>query len=162
MTEPSTSASRLDHVNVVVLDVDRSLAFYDACLGLRPVMDRILEGPWFERLTGMPDARARCVILQGPGGGCRVELLQFLAQDGHALPANQWPATPGLRHFAVRVDAIDPIVATLKNRLGITVDIVEVPADIVRGGKRMVYVRDPDGAIVELSQYAEAEPNFCG
>lgn len=152
----------LDHVNVVVAGVDRSLAFYRDCLGLAPVMDRVLDGAWFERLTGMAGARARCVILQSEGGGCRVELLQFLGEDGLPLPANSLPATAGLRHFSIRVADIDAIARALHERLGQKVDIVEVPADIVRGGKRMAYVRDPDGAIVELSQYREANPVFCG
>ena len=68
----------------------------------------------------------------------------------------------GLRHFALRVDAIEPIAAAVLQRFGMAVEVIEVPADIVRGGKRMAYLRDPDGAIVELSQYAEAEPAFCG
>lgn len=153
---------RLDHVNVVVGDVDRSLTFYRECLGLAPVMDRVLDGAWFERLTGMDKARARCVILQSDAGGCRVELLQFLGEDDQPLPANSRPATVGLRHFSIRVEAIEPIAAALHERLGQTVDIVEVPADIVRGGKRMAYVHDPDGAIVELSEYSEADPVFCG
>jgi catechol 2,3-dioxygenase-like lactoylglutathione lyase family enzyme len=156
------SPTSLDHVNVVVRDVERSLVFYEACLGLKPVMDRVLEGPWFEKLTEMDGARARCVILQNPAGGCRIELLQFVGQDGAPLPANRLPATPGLRHFAVRVEAIDPIATALRARLNIAVEVVDVPPDIVRGGKRMAYVRDPDGAIVELSQYAEARPEFCG
>ena len=156
------SALRLDHVNVVVLDIQRSLAFYQGCLVMLPIMDRVLEGAWFERLTGMTKARARCVILQSPGGGCRIELLQYLGRDSRSLADNQLPATPGLRHFALRVDAIEPIAAAVLQRFGMAVEVIEVPADIVRGGKRMAYLRDPDGAIVELSQYAEAEPAFCG
>ncbi len=152
----------LDHVNVVVLDMRRSLTFYSDCLGLQPLMDRVLEGAWFQRLTGLPEARARCVILQSAGGGCRVELLQYLGRDDRPLDANTVPATPGLRHFAIRVKAIDPILEAARELLGIGAEVIEVPADIVRGGKRMAYLRDPDGAIVELSQYAEAEPSFCG
>ena len=149
----------LDHVNVVTADMDRALAFYAGGLGLTVVMDRVLDGAWFATLTGCPEARARCVILDAPQGGCRVELLQFdRAGAGH--PGNSLPATPGLRHLALRVDDLDAILATLAARCGITARPVEVPRAIVRGGKRMAYVHDPDGVLVELCQYGGGQPDF--
>jgi glyoxylase I family protein len=146
----------IDHVNVVVSDSDASCAFYARLLGLEPVMDRILDGAWFETLTGIAGARARCVILDAPGGGCRVELLAFSGTDGTALPANRLPATIGLRHFAIRVDDLDACLA----RLDAPPPVIEVPRHIVPVGKRMAYVHDPDGAIVELAEYGGA-PVFC-
>lgn len=147
--------ARLDHVNVVVSDIDRSVAFYGHLLGLTVMMDRMLEGPWFEDVTGISGARARCVILGAPGGHCRVELLRYEGADGAALPANSHVATPGLRHFAVRVDNIEACLSTLDE----PPLIIAVPTDIVPVGKRMAYVRDPDGAIVELAEYG-GTPSF--
>lgn len=153
-------AAALDHVNVVVAEIERSVAFYSRLLGLAVIMDRVLDGPWFEALAGIPGARARCVILDAPGGGCRVELLRFEAADGTPLPANSLPATIGLRHFALRVDDLDTALAVLAAEFGQEAAPVEVPHHIVRGGKRMAYVRDPDGAVVELAQYGAARPEF--
>lgn len=145
----------LDHVNVVVGDPDRSVAFYTHLLSLTVVMDRMLEGVWFEDVTGIAGARARCIILDAPGGGCRVELLAYLDHDGTPLPVNSRPATPGLRHFAVRVDNIEACLSGLDD----PPLIIAVPHHIVPSGKRMAYVHDPDGTIVELAEYA-ATPNF--
>lgn len=145
----------LDHVNVVVTDAERSLAFYGRLLGVAPVMDRMLEGPWFDALTGMAGARARCIILDAPEGGCRIELLAF-AQDHAALPANSLPATPGLRHVAIRVSDLDACLATMAE----PPPVIEVPRDIVPVGKRMAYIIDPDGAIIELAEYG-GPPTFC-
>ncbi len=150
----------LDHVNIVVAEVDRSVAFYSRLLGLRVIMDRVLDGPWFESLAGQAGARARCVILDAPGGGCRVELLRFEGADGRPLPANSRPATAGLRHVAVRVDDLGSRLAILAAEFDQAATPVEVPADIVTGGKRMAYVRDPDGTIVELAEYGLAAPEF--
>lgn len=147
--------SQLDHVNVVVTDMARSQAFYCRLLGLAPVMDRWLDGDWFEGLTGLADARARCVILDGPAGGCRIELLAFAGADGAPLPRQSVPSTLGLRHFAVRVDDLDSCLATLDS----PPPVVEVPKAIVPVGKRMAYVIDPDGAIVELAEYG-GPPSF--
>lgn len=145
----------LDHVNVVVSDPDASCAFYARLLALTPVMDRILDGAWFEALTGIAGARARCIILDAEGGGCRIELLAFSGADGTALPVNRIPSTAGLRHFAIRVDNLDAHLATLAN----PPSVIEVPRDIVPVGKRMAYVTDPDGAIVELAEYG-GDPTF--
>ena len=150
----------LDHVNVVTTDMDRALAFYADGLGLRVVMDRVLDGDWFATLTGRPEARARCVILDAPQGGCRIELLQF-DRPGPDHPANRLPATPGLRHLALRVDDLDASLAALAASCGIAAQPVEVPRAIVRGGKRMAYVHDPDGVLVELCQYSGGMPDFC-
>ena len=146
-----------DHVNVVVTDMERSTRFYSALLGLEVVMDRPLEGDWFERVTGLKGARARCVILAAPGGACRIELLEF-ADGAPAQPA--LPSTPGLRHLALRVDDMTARLETLRTQFGQTVDITEVPHHIVRGGKRMCYIRDPDGAMIELCQYGLEQPEF--
>lgn len=147
--------ARLDHVNVVVSDAERSIAFYSRLLGLSVIMDRMLEGPWFEAVTGVTGARARCIILDAPGGGCRIELLAFDPTGAGPLGPNALPTTLGLRHVAVRVDDIDACLATLAD----PPPIIAVPRDIVPVGKRMAYVRDPDGAIVELAEYG-GEPSF--
>lgn len=145
----------LDHVNVVVSDMERSVAFYSRLLGLTVILDRILEGAWFQEVTGIPDARARCVIMDAPGHGCRIELLAYQNAQGTAIAANTLPATLGLRHFAVRVDNMEACVSKLPE----PPLIIAVPRSIVPVGKRMAYVRDPDGVIVELAEYG-AEPDF--
>lgn len=150
-----------DHVNVVVTDMERSRRFYTTLFGLAVIMDRPLSGEWFERVTGLPGARARCVILAAADGGCRIELLCFEDQPaGHPAPSPAIASTPGLRHVALRVDDIDHSLAVLAAEFGQVVEPVEVPGDIVRGGKRMCYIRDPDGAMIELCQYGRAMPEF--
>ncbi|OAN45640.1 lactoylglutathione lyase [Paramagnetospirillum marisnigri] len=150
----------LDHVNVVVSDMARSLDFYTTLLDLTVVMDRRLSGDWFEQVTGQPGAVARCVILDAPGGGCRIELLQF--QPGGARPDHRQPPTAmGLRHLALRVDDLDHRLKLLAQRFNQEVSPVQVPQDIVKSGKRMCYIRDPDGILVELCEYGAHRPEFC-
>ena len=67
---------KLDHLNVVVTDMARAERFYGGVLGLRRSFERLLEGEWIERVTGLPRARAHCVFYEPEGG--RVELLQYL------------------------------------------------------------------------------------
>ncbi|MDA8233154.1 MAG: VOC family protein [Magnetospirillum sp.] len=155
------AAPVFDHVNIVTRDLGRSLDFYTRGLGLVAVMDRMLEGRWFERLAGADGACARCVILDAPGGGCRIELLAFDAADGEHSSAVGDPTTLGLRHLALRVADLDARLATLRTAFGIDAQVVEVPRDIVKSGKRMAYLHDPDGVLVELCEYGEGGPVFC-
>jgi glyoxylase I family protein len=147
-----------DHVNVVVTDMEQSIHFYSRLLGLKVVMDRPLDGAWFEQVTGISGARARCVILAAPGGACRIELLEY--ENARGSPTAASPSAPGLRHMALRVDDIDGCLAALHHDFRQSVTATEVPADIVRGGKRMCYIRDPDGVIIELCQYGQEQPEF--
>ena len=65
------------------------------------------------------------------------------AGDRHA-PAN----TPGIRHVAFAVDAIDAVVAGLRARGAELVGEVEGYEDRYR----LCYVRGPEGMIVELAE----------
>jgi catechol 2,3-dioxygenase-like lactoylglutathione lyase family enzyme len=154
-------AARLDHLNVVVSDMERSIAFYQTLLGLAPIMDRRLDGAWFEQVTGILGAAARCVILDAPGGGCRIELLRFETLGAQALPSASLPSSIGLRHLAVRVDDLDACLERLTRTHGTAITPVHVPMDIVKSGKRMCYISDPDGAVVELCEYGGDKPEFC-
>jgi glyoxylase I family protein len=146
-----------DHVNVVVTDMERSIRFYSVLFGLGIVMDRALAGEWFEQVTGLDGARARCVILAASDGTCRIELLQFDDQPPTEIAP---PSAPGLRHLALRVDDLDACLETLRRQFGQTVTATQVPHQIIRGGKGMCYIRDPDGAMIELCQYGMEQPEF--
>ncbi|MEI6558192.1 MAG: VOC family protein [Rhodospirillaceae bacterium] len=149
-----TVVPRLDHLNIVVADLAESVRFYQTLFGLTIALDRTLAGGWFEAVTGLAGARARCVILCGADPGLRIELLHYLAPPGGAEPATRRPATQGLRHFAVRVGDIDAALA-LARALGYAegVEPVLVPMSILPAGKRMAYLSDPDGVILELAEY---------
>lgn len=143
---------RLDHLNIVVADMAASVRFYRGLFGLEPVLDGLLSGPWFEAVTALPGAVADCVILAG--AGLRIELLRYRQPPGEAAPATARLATEGLRHFAVRVADIDDALSRAR-ALGFAqgVEPVQVPFDILPAGKRMAYLRDPDGVVVELAEY---------
>lgn len=156
MTTPSIRS--IDHINLVVRDLERSLAFYCDVLGFRETKRAELSGAWIGEIVGLPEARARVAFVVAPGGEPRLELLQYLEPVGEDPPANAIPNTVGLRHLALRVDDMAAAVAHLQ-RHGVALfgEPVEVPAGVVRhdaGKKTLVYFRDPDGVILELAAYA--------
>lgn len=147
----------IDHLNIVVADLERSLRFYTELLGFTRTKDAWLEGEWIERIVGLKGVKAQAVFIVPPGGEPRIELLQYQAPAGARLPENSRPNTLGLRHFALRVDDIDGVVATLR-AAGVDVwgEPTLVPGGVVTfdtGRKRLVYLSDPDGVIVELAEY---------
>ena len=149
----------IDHLNIVVADMARSLAFYCDVLGFTKTKEAHLQGEWIEKIVGLSGVRAHAVFIEAPGGGPRIELLHYHSPEGVAVPENSRANTRGLRHFALRVDDIFAVTATLR-AAGIEVwgEPTAVPGGVVKfdeggGGKTLVYFLDPDGVIVELAEY---------
>ncbi len=148
----------IDHLNVVVTDMDRSLKFYCGVLGFAKTKEAQLSGEWIERIVGLKAVRAHALFVEAPRGGPRIELLKYEAPTGVALAENSRANTIGLRHFALRVSDIVAMVAKLR-AAGVEVfsDPVLVPSGVVEfeagARKTLVYFLDPDGVIIELAEY---------
>ncbi len=147
----------IDHINIVVADLERSVKFYTEVLGFRKTADVTMEGDWIEAIIGLKGVKGLVSFVEPPGGGLRIELLQYVAPAGVALPENSRANTLGLRHFAFRVDNITEMAARLR-AAGVTMfsDPVVVPRGVVKfaaGDKSLCYFLDPDGVILELAQY---------
>lgn len=149
----------IDHLNVVVADMARSVKFYTDVLGGTKTKEAWLEGDWIERIVGLRGVRAQAVFIELPGGGPRIELLHYVAPTGGAWPENSRANTRGLRHFALKVTDIAGLVAKLR-AAGVEVfgEPVGVPAGVVEfaagARKTLVYLLDPDGVIIEVAQYS--------
>jgi glyoxylase I family protein len=147
----------IDHLNIVVADLARSVKFYTEVLGFVKTADVHMQGDWIERIIGLEGVEGLVAFVELPGGGSRIELLQYVAPAGVALPENSQPNTRGLRHIALRVDDIAGMTVRLR-AAGVTLfsDPVRVPAGVVKfaaGEKTLVYFLDPDGVILELAEY---------
>lgn len=95
---------RVDHVNIVVAHMERSLAFYVGLLEMQVTFEAELTGEWIETVTGLPGVSAHCVFCQPPVGGTRFGLLQYKMPTGVSLPEDSLANTHGLRHVALEVD----------------------------------------------------------
>jgi catechol 2,3-dioxygenase-like lactoylglutathione lyase family enzyme len=147
----------VDHINLVVSDLERSVRFYTEVLGFRKTADVVMEGDWIEEIIGLRGVRGLVAFVEPPGGGPRFELLQYVTPPGAVLPGNSRANTQGLRHVAFRVDDIAAMAARLR-AAGVTLfsEPVRVPAGVVKfaaGDKTLLYFLDPDGVILELAEY---------
>ena len=147
----------IDHINIVVADLGRSVEFYTGVLGFVKTKEAFLEGDWIDRIVGLQGVRARVAYVMAPAGEPRIELLCYEAPKGEAVAANSRPHTAGLRHIALRIDDMAGMIARLKAAgAKIFSEPVRVPGGVVKhdaGEKTLVYFLDPDGVILELAEY---------
>jgi len=147
----------IDHLNIVVSDLERSLEFYTGLLDFKLTRRAELEGDWIERIVGLQGVKARVAYILAQGGEPRIELLQYLSPAGKSLGENSFANTIGLRHIALRVDDIDQAAQKLHNAgVKLFSEPAAVPAAVVEhdaGRKTLLYFTDPDGVILELAQY---------
>ena len=147
----------IDHINIVVADLARSVRFYTEVLGFVKTKEAYLEGGWIERIVGLRGVRGLVAYVVAPAGEPRLEVLCYEAPRGAVVAENSRANTVGLRHIALRVDDMAATVARLQ-AAGATIfsEPVRVPAGVVQhdaGEKTLVYFLDPDGVILELAEY---------
>ena len=140
----------LHHTGLTVADMDRSLRFWRDAMGMEVVFQQEKAGGYLEAIVGEPGAHVRMTHLAFGGEGPRIELFQYLAPSGgqHRLR----PADVGFAHVCVACDDLDERLERLI-AAGATPfsKPVEVDTGVNKGG-RSVYLRDPDGHVVELER----------
>ena len=120
----------MDHLVLTVASVERTVAFYRDVLGLRA--ETFDDGRWALHFG---------------------EQKFNLHEEGHEFEPKAARATPGSVDICLVVATpIGSVVAELRAH---GVPIVEGPVDRTgaRGAIRSVYLRDPDGNLVELANY---------
>ena len=147
----------IDHINIVVSDPERSVRFYTELLGFRESKRAHLEGEWIEYIVGLKGVIADVAFILAPSGEPRIELLCYKTPKGEAIPLNSFANTVGLRHIALRVDDIYATAEKLKNAgVKLRGEPVIVPEDVVThdaGHKMLCYFHDPDGVLLEITEY---------
>ena len=135
---------RIDHFSFTVADLERTTEFYER-LGFEPFKDYVSAGPDAEEGTGTPGAEIEIQWLRHPEGEAMLELLRYRDQTAGTAAHN---SAVGAAHLCLCVGD----VASEHQRLeGEGVEFVSPPhAD--EFGVRWVYMRDPDGNVVELLQ----------
>ncbi len=147
---------KIDHINLVVADLERSATFYEAVFGLKRGFSAVLEGQWIEIVTQIPGARATCLFLDNPRGGARIELIRYDSPEKLAqIPPISRPDAMGLRHLAFEVE---DLTATLQKIREFGIEPLSAPVDVpfrvaALGKKSLCYFLDPDGVLVEIAAY---------
>ena len=133
------AVKRIDHIAVVVDDIETSLAFWRDALGM--------DMTHLEEVKGQES-----IIAFLPTGGSEVELVKpttetsgvakYLAKRG-----------PGMHHICLEVDNLEAMLADMKAR---GVKLINETPTIGAGGKKIAFIHpsSANGVLVELYQEA--------
>ena len=138
----------LHHTGLTVSDLERSLLFWRDAMGMDVLFQQEKDGGYLEEIVGEPGAHVRMAHLAFGGEGPRIELFQYLAPSGGQHLSR--PADQGFVHVCVACEDLDERMKRLVAAGGTPFsEPVVIDTGVNRGG-RGVYLRDPDGHVVEL------------
>jgi catechol 2,3-dioxygenase-like lactoylglutathione lyase family enzyme len=149
MSSPSFRIIAADHTGITVTNLERSLAFWHDVLGFELSHRPHQSGKLASEITGVRGAKISIAVLKGYGH--KIELLEYHAPADRKHVALR-PCDVGSVHIAFTVENLDAILST------ITISgwkAAGEPQTLTAGpnaGKRVIYVRDPDGTTVEFME----------
>jgi catechol 2,3-dioxygenase-like lactoylglutathione lyase family enzyme len=138
-----------DHTGITVSNLERSLAFWRDVLGFELSHRPHQTGELASEITGIAGAEISIAVLKGYGH--KIELLEYLAPAERKRIALR-PCDVGSVHVAFTVDNLDAILNTIAAsgwKAAGKPQMIKVGPNT---GKRVVYVRDPDGATIEFME----------
>jgi methylmalonyl-CoA/ethylmalonyl-CoA epimerase len=126
---------RIDHIAVVVDDLDKTLAFWQEALGLQ-----------IERIEDVPAEKSRVAFL--PVAGSEIEVVQPTTADS-GLGRYLEKRGPGMHHLCLEVDDIQGMLAQLKEK---GIQLINQTPVVTPSGKKYAFIhpKSTHGVLVEL------------
>jgi catechol 2,3-dioxygenase-like lactoylglutathione lyase family enzyme len=138
-----------DHTGFTVTNLERSLAFWQDVLGFELSHRAHQTGDLACEITGVAGAEISIAVLKAPGH--KIELLEYHAPSDRKR-ADLRPCDVGSVHVALTVDNLDSVLNAIAASGWKTAGQPQTLQSGPNAGKRVVYVRDPDGTIIEFMQ----------
>jgi catechol 2,3-dioxygenase-like lactoylglutathione lyase family enzyme len=139
-----------DHTGITVSNLERSLAFWRDVLGFELSHTAHQTGEQAREITGVAGAEIKLAVLKAPGGH-KIELLEYLAPSDRKRLALK-PCDVGSVHVALLVDDLDAVLESIAASGWKAAGQPQTLRTGPNAGKRVVYVRDPDGTTIELME----------
>ena len=143
-------------IQMTVADMDRSVDFYSRVLTFEKTSDTEIAGENVEHLFGVFGARVRVVRMKL--GDESIELVQFLAPRGRAIPADSRSNDLWFQHIAIIVSDMDRAYQVLReNRVEHASTGPQRLPDWNKNaaGIKAFYFKDPDEHPVEILEFPE-------
>lgn len=126
---------RIDHIAVVIEDVESALGFWRDCLGIQ-----------YSHIEDIPSEGSKVVFL--PVGESEIELVKPTTADS-GLARYLEKRGPGMHHICLEVDNIQAMMEQLKEK-GVQL-IQETPSTGIGGRKyAFIHPKSSNGVLVEL------------
>lgn len=140
---------QLDHVAIVVRDIDRMIAFYRDIIGLDLLRTGTVPAEAVEQLAGAVGVQAKYAFL-GNERSAKIELGQFVPSSETRKPSEAFN-TLGIRHIAFTVPRVSDVAERMAasacpNDLRIEEFVVASTGAVARRGLTC----DPEGNMIEF------------
>lgn len=136
---------RIDHIAIVVEDIELALTFWRDSLGLE-----------LQHVEDVPDQKSIVAFL--PTGDSEVELVKPTAEES-GISRYLMKHGPGIHHICFEVDDIDKTLAYLNNR---GIQLINEQPIIGTGGKKIAFIHpnSTHGVLIELYELSPQEPEI--
>ena len=140
-----------DHTGITVSNLEKSLAFWRDVLGFELSHTAHQIGELAREITGVAGAEIKLAVLKTPGGH-KIELLEYVAPPNRRKHVDVRPSDVGSVHVALLVDNLDAVLEKIAASGWKAAGKPQTLRTGPNAGKRVVYVRDPDGATIEFME----------
>ncbi|MGA7276084.1 MAG: VOC family protein [Candidatus Udaeobacter sp.] len=151
-TNKSFSIIGTDHTGITVSNLERSLDFWRDVLGFELSHTAHQTGELAREITGVAGAELKLAVLKAPDDGHKIELLEYLAPPDRTEHGDPRPCDVGSVHVALTVNDLDAVLQHIAASGWKTAGKPQTLQSGPNAGKRVVYVRDPDGTTIEFMQ----------
>ena len=133
------------HTSFTVSNIETSIAFYVDQLGLTLTRRWERKGPEIQALTGVVGARLSMALVEC--ADFKLELIQYVEGAGEIL--DSVINNGGAAHIAFEVSDVDVFCERLVDN---GISLYGIPSTLPPPKVRGVYISDPDGITIELSE----------
>ncbi len=131
---------RIDHVAIIVRDIEQALSFYRDTLGIDP-----------SEIKEVPSEQVRIAFLpMGGPGGSEIELIEPTTADS-SLAKFLEKRGEGLHHICLEVESIDAALTEMREKGAPVLD--QEPRIAAEGRAIFVHPKGTNGVLLELLEH---------
>jgi catechol 2,3-dioxygenase-like lactoylglutathione lyase family enzyme len=135
---------RFLHHGIVVSDLEKLESFYTSVLDMERAWKTTLEAAEVKGVLGV-DSGLNAAMLEGDD--YQIEIMEFNSNSNEDTRPYISPSKIGAAHFAIEVEDLDTIFSEIKEKT----EYINKPMVVEGlGGPKVIYIRDPDGNLIEL------------
>ena len=150
-SQPNFRIIAADHTGITVSNLERAVAFWRDVLGFKFSHRAHQTGKRVKQITGVRGAELKLAVVKAPGGH-KIELLEYLAPVDHKKDVDLRPCDVGHVHVALTVENLGPLIEKIAASGWKAAGTPQILTVGPNAGKRVVYVRDPDGTTIEFME----------
>jgi glyoxylase I family protein len=139
-----------DHTGITVSNLERALDFWQNVLGFELSHRTHQASDLAAEITGVSGAEISLAVVKAPGH--KIELLEYHAPPDRKQHVDLRPCDVGHVHIALTVDDLDAVLSTIAASGWKAAGKPQTLQSGPNAGKRVIYVRDPDGTTIEFMQ----------